>query len=85
MNAMMSICVSCFRQACGEMALDGLSSPNAGHQHIIPALPMAGAQVHEEPRAISAAKDTHCLQLQHGLLQFLHFQRGGRYKHKINC
>lgn len=36
----------CCRQARGEMASDGLSSPHPGHQLFIPALSLAGTEVH---------------------------------------
>lgn len=64
------------RQAGGEMASDGQPPAHAGHQHLLPAVPLAGAQVHEEQRALPAPQDTYCLQLQHGLPQLLHLQRG---------
>ena len=56
------------RQAGGKMAAYGLSSAHAGNQFILSALPVVGAQIHEEPRAFPAQEDPHCLQLQHGLL-----------------
>lgn len=59
------------------MAPDGQPSAYAGHQHLLPAGPMAGAQIHEEQRALPAPQDPHRLQLQHGLPQLLHLQRGG--------
>lgn len=60
------------RQASGEMASDGQPPSHTGHQHLLPAVPMAGAQIHEEQRALPAPQNPHCLQLQHGLPQFLH-------------
>lgn len=58
---MMCVC----RQASGEMAVDGLSAPHAGHQLLVPAVPLAGAQVHAGPGAPPAEEDPHPLQLQH--------------------
>ena len=60
------------------MAPDGQPPPHLGHQQLVPAVPLAGAQVHEEPGALPAPQDPHRLQLQHGLPQLLHLQRGGR-------
>lgn len=60
------------------MASDGQPSAHAGHQHILPAVPLAGAQIHEEQRALPAPQDSHRLQLQYGLPQLFHFQRGKR-------
>ncbi len=62
----MCVCVCVCRQACGEMAADGLSAPHAGHQLLVPAVPLAGAEVHAGPRALPAEEDPHPLQLQHG-------------------
>lgn len=64
------------RQAGGEMASDGQPPAHAGHQHLLPAVPLAGAQIHEEQRALPAPQNPHRLQLQHGLPQLLHLQRG---------
>lgn len=58
----MSVC----RQACAEMAFDGLSAAHAGHQLLLPALPLAGTQVHAGQRSLPAEEDPHHLQLQHG-------------------
>ena len=68
----MSVC----RQAGGEMASDGQPPAHTGHQHVLPALPVAGAQIHEEQRPIPAPQNPRGLQLQHGLSQLLHLQRG---------
>ena len=49
------------RQASGEMAPDGQPTPNVGHQFLLPAVPVAGAQVHGEQRTLPAQEDTHLL------------------------
>lgn len=54
------------------MASDGQPPAHAGHQYLLPALSLAGAQIHEEQGALPAAQNPHCLQLQHGLPQLLH-------------
>lgn len=54
------------------MASDGQPPAHAGHQHLLPAVPLAGAQVHEEPRALPAPQNPRRVQLQHGLPQLLH-------------
>lgn len=68
MNHVLKTCwfFCCCRQACAEMASDGLSSSHAGHQLFIPALPLAGAKVHAEQGAFPAQEDPYCVQLQHG-------------------
>lgn len=63
--------LSC-RQASGEMAPDGQPSTHSGHQHLLPAVPLAGTQIHEEQGALPAPQNPHRLQLQHGLPQLLH-------------
>lgn len=54
------------------MASNGQSPAHVDHQHIVPAISLAGAQVHEEQRAVPAPQNPHCLQLQHGHSQRLH-------------
>lgn len=64
------------RQASGEMAPDGQPATHSGHQHLLPAVPLAGTQIHEEQGALPAPQNSHRLQLQHGLPQLLHLQGG---------
>lgn len=66
------------------MATDGLSAPHAGHQLLLPTLPLAGAKIHAKQGALSAQEDSYCLQLQHGYFQLLHLQRGGFSLDKVD-
>lgn len=45
------------------MASYGQPSAHAGHQHLLPANPLAGAQIHEEQGALPATQNPHRLQL----------------------
>jgi len=45
------------------MASDGQPAAHAGHQHLLPGLPLAGAQIHEEQRTLPASQNPHRLQL----------------------
>lgn len=58
------------------MASDGQPPAHAGYQHLLPAVPLVGPEIHEEQRALPASQNPHCLQLQYGLPQLLHLQRG---------
>lgn len=64
------------RQARGEMADDVIAAAHPGDQRSLPAVPVGRTPLHAEPRAFSAQKNPHCVQLQHGAAQLLHLQRG---------
>lgn len=48
------------------MADDVISAPHPGDQCSLPALPLGRTPLHAEPGALSAQKNPHCVQLQHG-------------------
>lgn len=48
------------------MADDVISAPDPRDQRPLSALSLGRAALHAEPRALSAEKDPHCVQFQHG-------------------